>query len=223
MSPSNNQQRFVRRILPPVVVLAAIAAMVGAIGRGWVCHGLGCDAASMDARILEWLYLHRREWLDRPMIAATWLGSAYVLLPLAILWALGHRADRASRILVPLALIGAALSVHVMKAAVARPRPALHEAIIALPEDLSFPSAHAAQSAAFWLALGLQAQARGPHGLRALLIAVATIVVLAVCTSRMYLQVHYPSDVAAGLLIGIAWAFAAGRMLSPRARAAADA
>ncbi len=223
MSPSNNQQRFLRRILPPVVVLAAIAAMVWVIGRGWVCHGPGCDATSLDAHILDWLYLHRREWLDRPMIAASWLGSTYVLLPLAILWALGHRADRAGRFLAPLALIGAALSVHVMKAAVARPRPALHEALIALPGDLSFPSAHAAQSAAFWLVLGLRGQARGPHGLRAPLIAVATVVVLAVCTSRMYLQVHYPSDVAAGLLIGIAWVFASGRILSPRARAAADA
>jgi undecaprenyl-diphosphatase len=216
-------ERFVRHILPPVVALAVVVAMVWAIGRWWVCHGPGCDAASMDARILEWLYQHRREWLDRLMIAVTWLGSLYVLLPLAMLWMLDRTRDLASRILAPLALLGAAVNIHVMKAALARPRPASHEAVTALPEDLSFPSAHAAQSAAFWLAVCLAAQAQAPRGLRAPPVVVAIIVVLAVCASRMYLQVHYPSDVAAGLLIGIAWVFAAGRMLSPRARATADA
>jgi undecaprenyl-diphosphatase len=201
-----------------VLLLAIVIAAAWAAGRWWVCHGEGCSAESVDMRILQWLHAHRSAWLDRVMVAATWLGSLHVLLPLALLWLACRRVTLIDRLLAPLALIGAAVSAHVIKPLAARPRPALHEALTALPEDLSFPSAHAAQSVAFWFALCLGANAYLSHGLRLPLIAVAAIVVLAVCASRMHLQVHYPTDVAAGFMIGSAWLFATRHLLRRPAR-----
>jgi undecaprenyl-diphosphatase len=104
----------------------------------------------------------------------------------------------------PLALLGATALAQAAKVLVARPRPDLFPALVAMPADASFPSAHAMQATAFALAWLLRPGARpGP-----LAAAVAVLLVLAVAGSRVYLQVHFPTDVLFGMTAAALWVVA---------------
>jgi undecaprenyl-diphosphatase len=70
-----------------------------------------------------------------------------------------------------------------------------------MPEDWSFPSAHAAQATAFALAWLLR-PGRSPGRIE---VSVLAAVVALVAVSRPYLQVHFPSDVIAGVLLAAVW------------------
>lgn len=149
----------------------------------------------LDGQLLGWFHAVRSLPLDFLFGLITWLGSLWVLGPLSagvLAWQ-GRRA-----LLLPLALLLSALSAQLLKAAGGRQRPDLYEALIALPSEPSLPSSHAAQAmacalAACWLA---------PIHLRWRLAAGLVPLALAVASSRLYLQVHWPSDVLAGLLLG---------------------
>lgn len=143
----------------------------------------------------------RTPWLDSFFLAATWLGSLAVLLPLAVLaW---WRLDERSAGFVAMSLAGAAALVHLAKLITARPRPDLFPALIEMPADASFPSAHTMQATAF--ALGWLLRPGNMPGL--VESSILFFVVVLVGMSRLYLQVHFPSDVLAGMLLGILWVF----------------
>jgi undecaprenyl-diphosphatase len=136
----------------------------------------------------------------------TWLGSLYVLVPLAavgttVLLSLQKRWDA---LLLVFGFGGAVLLVHLAKALLARPRPDLLEPLIAMPTGGSFPSAHTAQIVAFALCAVLILRRSFPEWQSAAM-AVAAILIAVVAISRVYLQVHYPSDVLGGIAFGVAW------------------
>jgi undecaprenyl-diphosphatase len=135
-------------------------------------------------------------------MGVTWLGSLWLLLPVAVGLAgyLYFRGRRREGGFILLALLNTALLAHVTKLWLARPRPALFDAAIAMPVDWSYPSAHIMQAAAFALALLFVAG----HGLRRWWPALVLLVAL-VGFSRIYLQVHYPTDVLAGLVAAAFW------------------
>ncbi len=142
----------------------------------------------------------RTPWLDGVFATVTWLGSLAVLLPLALLLWWRRRGDR-NAAFVALALIGASALGHMVKLVAARPRPDLFPPLIDMPADWSFPSAHALQVTAFALAWLLRPGA-APGRVE---IAVLFSAVTAVYASRLYLQVHFPSDVVAGALLATLW------------------
>lgn len=186
--------------------LASAALLVLACGALLVCHGRPCAVPALDAAGLAAANAWRSGWLDRGFMILTWLGSLYVLLPAALL--LAWRASRASRpraaAFVPAALIGAAILARLAKLAIARPRPDLFPAVIAMPDDASFPSAHAMQATALAAAWLLRPGARFAYG-EAL---AGGLLVAAVALSRVYLQVHFPSDVAFGMVAALLWVMA---------------
>lgn len=142
----------------------------------------------------------------------TWAGSAWVLLPLALACcALLIRAGlRRDAFAVAVSLGGAMLLANVVKLLVSRPRPPVQR--LQAVTGSSFPSGHATQASAFWfsLVLVLQAAPVAPWLVRVAR-ALAVMLVAAVAVSRVYLGVHYPSDVLAGVLLGTGWAIFVSR------------
>lgn len=182
--------------------LAAVIT-VGLLGAT-LCPPGACRVTELDREILAALAAARRPLLDALLAPATWLGSLAVLVPAACaLWWWRLRQSAVWSATLPVfALGGACLLVHVVKLLVARPRPALFEPLVAMPVDLSFPSAHAAQAGA----LALAAFFVLPRRFAWAVAAAAAVLVALVALSRVYLQVHYPTDVLAGLLLGVGWA-----------------
>jgi undecaprenyl-diphosphatase len=81
----------------------------------------------------------------------------------------------------------------------------------------SFPSGHATQASAFWFALVLVSPSVGAsRAVTGLAAALALLLVAAVAASRVYLGVHYPADVVAGVLLGTSWAAFVSRCLRER-------
>ncbi len=152
--------------------------------------------------------------------AVTWAGSAFVLVPLALVCCLllVQAGLRREAFAVALSLAGAMLLSDVVKLLVSRPRPPVEH--LQTVTGSSFPSGHATQASAFWFSLVLALAAAGVTPLVTRVAAVvALVLVLAVALSRVYLGVHYPGDVVAGVLLGTGWAvFVARRMWEVSAR-----
>jgi membrane-associated phospholipid phosphatase len=139
------------------------------------------------------------------------VGDWKVLLPACVaMLCLGGPSTR--RRLWPwlVAIVGVALSVYFLKIATARPRPP--DALLRL-KDKAFPSGHAAIPLVFFALVGseLRRRIKGRGWLASLLTGVALLLlVLAIALSRLVLRVHWPTDVLAGLLLGLFWAGLAG-------------
>ncbi|MEQ1951268.1 phosphatase PAP2 family protein [Mesorhizobium sp. CN2-181] len=149
-------------------------------------------------------------WLPEAVRDMTALGSASVLIfvTAATIFYLLLTGRRAAALFVLVSVAGGQLLSSLLKLGVDRPRPELvpHLADV---YTLSFPSGHAMLSAVTYLTLGALAARVAPNraaGIYLLLLAVlATFLVGA---SRVYLGVHWPSDVLAGWCAGAAWAMA---------------
>lgn len=175
---------------------------------GWGAGALWTSiAGSGDLEFVQELARQREAQVTVAAKVLTWAGSAFLLVPLALVCcALLVRAGlRREAIAVAVSLGGAMLISDVVKLLVSRPRPPLEH--LQSVNGSSFPSGHATQASAFWFSLLLAAhtaRARKPL-VRALTIA-AVLLVAAVAISRVYLGVHYVSDVIAGVLLGTGWA-----------------
>ncbi len=149
----------------------------------------------------------------------TWVGSAFLLVPLALIACVGlaRMGLRREALAVALALGGAMLISDCVKLLVSRPRPPVEH--LQAVTGSSFPSGHATQASAFWISLVfvLPAVGASPKLTRAAA-RLALLIVVAVAASRVYLGVHYPSDVLAGMLLGSGWATYVARCLRPPER-----
>lgn len=115
-------------------------------------------------------------------------------------------AMRRAAVYVAVACLGAVLVSSLLKHTFDRPRPELvpHGSQV---YTSSFPSGHSTMAAATYLTMGLVAsQFVSRRRLKLLLLVVATFVTVAVGVSRVYLGVHWPSDVLAGWAVGVSWA-----------------
>lgn len=143
--------------------------------------------------------------LDALMVGVTTLGSAIVLAAVAglTIYLLLTRGLRAEAAFVAVALIGGIVLTGVLKLFFARPRPALDWT--KAPPEYSFPSGHAMQSVVVYLALALVI--RRLWGPRAGLVAavLAFVLTTAIGVSRIYLGVHWLTDVVGGVLAGAMW------------------
>ena len=156
-----------------------------------------------DRTLLMFAHAHATPLSDRIMIFFTHAGSAAALVPFNILVFayLMRRPERHRATFWLLATTGAALLNLLAKHAFARARPDLWVAL--LPENTySFPSGHAMQS----MAVGAALVALCWHSRwRWTMLAASLLFVLLVGSSRVYLGVHYPSDVLAGWTASLAW------------------
>jgi undecaprenyl-diphosphatase len=103
------------------------------------------------------------------------------------------------------ACVGGSILNSAAKFVIMRPRPAIFPALIDLPAGFSFPSSHAAQITIFVLAELLLLRASTTGRWFVLLNIAGGILIVLVCISRLYLHVHYPTDVVAGFLTALFW------------------
>ena len=147
-------------------------------------------------------------WLEGAVRDLTALGSAAVL-GLVTLAALGYlviERKRAAAVLVFVSIAGGTAVSTLLKTSFARPRPSLVAPLVDV-QTLSFPSGHAMLSAVTFLTLGaLLARIQPRRRVKLYLMSVAITLTLVVGASRVYLGVHYPTDVLAGWSAGATWA-----------------
>ena len=147
-------------------------------------------------------------WLREVGVDFTALGSIAVLLVMtaAVVGFLLLQRKRRMALLVTVAVAGGMLLNTGLKQVFARDRPSVvpHLREVTTP---SFPSGHAAASAVVYLTLGalLAGYVKGRYT-RAYVLAVAMALTALVGASRVYLGVHYPTDVLAGWSVGLMWA-----------------
>jgi membrane-associated phospholipid phosphatase len=140
---------------------------------------------------------------DAIMMSATVIGSSYVLFPvigIVTLIAI-YRRKRAAAILLLSAMLVVEILDAVMKVMFARERPDLFEKI-ALPSDYSFPSGHAMCAMGIYGVIAAVVAALYPTARRPI-IAIAIVGIALIGFSRIYLGVHWPSDVLGGYLGGV--------------------
>lgn len=147
-------------------------------------------------------------WLPGIMRDITALGGLAVLTLIVTVTAvyLVLVGKRAAALFVVLAVTGGTLLSHGLKMLFDRPRPDL---IPNAPLELtaSFPSGHAMVSAVTYLTLGvLLTRLDAPRRVHAYFLAVAVVMTVMIGISRVYLGVHWPTDVLAGWCLGAAWA-----------------
>ena len=206
----------------PVAALAA--SLLGLILVGALAGGLLRQAGPtglVDQPAASFVVAHRQGWLTGVMRLVTDLGAAGVLVPLVLAAGLAWRWRRGTWR--PLALLAGAVAgawvVQVaVKQLVERPRPPAALAV-SHATGFAFPSGHATDAAAVYGMLAVLLARSGRGAARVAAWAGAAALIALVGLSRLYLGVHWLSDVVAGAGLGIAWLlaiFTAGRVGQPR-------
>jgi membrane-associated phospholipid phosphatase len=161
---------------------------------------------AFDESLADWLHAHASDPLTEVFEAVTALGNGIVLAGVAAIAAylLARRGYRSEALLMVLAFGGAEILSYSLKLGFRRNRPFFTDPL-ATESTFSFPSGHATVSLAVYGALSV-VLARRLRG-RARLVAVggAALLVSLIGFSRLYLGVHFLTDVLAGFAAGTAW------------------
>jgi undecaprenyl-diphosphatase len=147
-------------------------------------------------------------WLTKVMTDLTALGGVTVLtliVTLVVVYLTLRRKFRTALFVAASILGGWGLS-SVLKLGIARPRPEVVQHLVEVT-DMSFPSGHAMLSAITYLTLGaMLSRIEERPSLRLFFPLVAVVLTLIIGLSRIYLGVHYPTDVLGGWAAGTVWA-----------------
>jgi undecaprenyl-diphosphatase len=200
--------------------LAVWLALLLIVGCVWIFIALAGEMIEGDTRAFdEKLIVAMRnpadhsdpvgpKWLEefaRDMTALGGMGVVTLLTVATIGFLLLQHKPRSAAFIL-FAVAGGLLLSSLLKSGFDRPRPDLvpHGSYV---YTASFPSGHSAMSAVTYLTLGaLLARIQNRRRLKAYIILWALLVTIAVGVSRVYLGVHWPTDVLAGWTLGVSWA-----------------
>lgn len=203
-------------LLVGVAAVSTFAAFASLVTGGFT--------QAFDEKTLQWLEAQRSPVMDRVMLEISALGTGAVLLVLVLvasvfLWLTKHHW---SVYILLMGVFGGQLVNRLLKTSFERPRPSVVEWATDV-SSLSFPSGHAMTSMITYGSIAyLVARLEPTRRLRLTTWALCGVMILLIGISRMYLGVHYPSDIIAGYIGGLAWiAFVAAsltavRFFSPR-------
>lgn len=195
--------------LRPLIVGAALTGLLGfAFFELAEVYGSAPAVLAFDASVSQAIQSLRTPWLTAVMRVITVTGDTVAVTAMtiglvALLWTRGHR--RRAKYVAAAGAVGAALST-IFKGVLGRARPPVDDALITLPASFSFPSGHAMASLCLgWAITYVTVRSRWSVRLKAAVIALAVGYAVSVAVSRVYLGVHWPSDILASWLLGGAW------------------
>lgn len=195
---------FLLGVFLPLLVFLVLASHVWQQGKGFV----------WDIPFLQWVHTTARPILDSLAHTLTPLGVSWGVVP--VLTVLGgvliYRRNWRSLLYLVLTPIGSALLNHSVKLFFHRERPQVWEV---LPPNLTyaFPSGHAMSSASFAVVLIVLAW---NTRWRWFAVIGGSLFVLTIGWTRLYLGVHYPSDILAGWMLAIAWSVGIMLLIQPQ-------
>jgi undecaprenyl-diphosphatase len=215
-------RRISRRLQQQGWWVLVLALFIG--GGLWAFAELADEVADGDTRAFDHaVMLGLREahdisdplgpmWLEDVARDVTSLGGAtvLVLLTLAAVGYLLMRRKWSTAVFVALSVVGGTLISTALKALFARPRPDLVPHAVHVT-SASFPSGHAMLTMVTFLTLGaVLAEVQPNRRFKVYILSWAVLLSLLVGLSRVYLGVHWPTDVIAGWCVGCAWALLCG-------------
>ncbi len=194
------------RIITVALAASLCAAVLAIVSFAWIAHEMReGDTTQFDLVVRTWVHQQASPGLTRAMVLISGLGARGLLVALILAMAifLVVRWRRAAMWLL-ISMAGALVLDLTLKHAYHRPRPTPFFG--SLPHSYSFPSGHALLSFCFYGVLaGLLTARLRPPVLQAVVWAAAGVLIVAIGVSRIYLGVHYPSDVIAGYLAAAVW------------------
>ena len=196
--------RFVEVLEFPLISLAV--ALLATLLFAWLAESVWArHTARFDSAVRAAVHGVATPALTRLMFAISFMGSGGLIACALLAFASFRRfLWRRAAIWLAVGLAGALVLDLSLKLAFHRPRPVPFFGPV--PSTYSFPSGHSLFSFCFYGVLaGLLVQRARSRWLRVLLGTTAALLVLAIGFSRIYLGVHYPSDVLAGYLVGTIW------------------
>jgi membrane-associated phospholipid phosphatase len=205
---------FLNTRLDPAAVtgLALTIAMLVAIGGGVLFGALAyltrtnSDLTGIDNSVARWGNTHASAWSMHALNDVTQLGGIYAIIVLCVVLAIAETIRERSVWVIPFivaVIAGEEIITLTVKQLADRLRPTFNPAAATLGP--SFPSGHSATAAAFYATAALLLGRRQGRPARAALTGLAVGIAVAVAASRVLLDVHWLSDVIAGLALGWGW------------------
>jgi len=184
------------------------AGLLFALGLGIIILYLTAALRSLDQQAFAWMAVIRTEGLTSFMSALTHLGGSEGLIPIGVvlvvlaIW----KRTRMEALFLLMALVGAEIVNELAKQFFERPRPAEGH-LIELPTSYSMPSGHAMISSALYVMLADIVKRKYKQAGALWIAAFLYLLVIGVSLSRVYLGIHYFSDILVGAVFGLSWYF----------------
>jgi undecaprenyl-diphosphatase len=190
------------------LIIGVLVAIAGTIGFAALAEVVREGyTQQFDTAVLRWLGAHHTPTLTTIMTEVTPLGTGIVVLTVvgvttAFLWHTEHK--HSARMLLA-ATAGNILLNNVLKLFFDRARPSVFEWGTHAASS-SFPSGHAMSATVVYGTVAYLLARLQKHGwARAITLTLAVIMIVLICLTRLYLGVHYPSDVLGGVIFGLVW------------------
>jgi undecaprenyl-diphosphatase len=194
----------------PLITAALLVSLGVAIGTivlfAWIANEMGeCDTVRFDDNVRSFVHSFASPAMTRFMFAMSWIGATgmMIILAAAVVLFLMKKWNRALGWLL-VTMAGATMLEITLKQVFHRARPVAFFGH--LPHSYSFPSGHSLFSFCFYgvMAGFINARVRSTW-VRIVVWTIAATMAALIGISRIYLGVHYPSDVVAGYLAGAIW------------------
>lgn len=190
-----------------------IGLIVVALGI-WIFSALLKDVINntetvlLDAPLLSYVASHRQDWLTVIMKVVTTVGGPFFIIPAAIavgLWLRYWYKKWQPTITLFAATVGAGLFDLLLKELIDRPRPLAMWRLIEVPGS-AFPSGHSTLAVFYIITAYLITRKLINWQYKVLVWIFGGVMMIAIGVSRVYLGVHWPTDVVGGWVLGLIWA-----------------
>ncbi|MBC8123429.1 MAG: phosphatase PAP2 family protein [Gemmatimonadaceae bacterium] len=203
-----------RRGFGPVLTTLPIVGLGFAALTLWGFSKLASEVLEQETEAFDATILYALRTLHTPALdllakGVTFLGEPALLIAVTVLIGVILLVQRqvAEGIALPISALGATGLNYLLKSVFARARPQLWERSVEV-NFYSFPSGHATGALVIYGFIGYLLAVRVRPGRRGLIIFPTTLLILAIGLSRLYLGVHWPTDVIGGYMAGSVWLIA---------------